>query len=154
MNEKMQTGIDEVHEGLPAVPASILLVEDDPAVREVTRNVLEMGGYLVLTADGPAEAAGIVGNLSTRIDLLLTDVIMPEMNGLQLAKQIRESRPDLDALFMTGYAGTEILRLAGTLPTYIQKPFTVTGLLSRVAEALATRWHNTTRIREPQHTTQ
>jgi len=124
---------------LPAMPPCILLVEDEPMVREVTRNVLEMGGYYVLAADGPASAVLIAGDESTTIDLLLTDVIMPGMNGPELARQLKDLRPELVTLFMTGYAESEALRLAtyGSAQKHIQKPFTVNGLLARVAEALA-----------------
>ncbi len=102
-----------------------------------------MGGYCVLAADGPAAAALIAGDESTKIDLLLTDVIMPGMNGPELARKLRDSRPELVTLFMTGYAECEALRLAtlGAAQRHIQKPFTVDGLLARVADALATRWN-------------
>ena len=134
------------------MPATILLVEDEPAVREVTREALEMGGYRVLAADGPAAAAHIAGDESTAIDLLLTDVIMPGMTGPELALQVRTLRPELVTLFMTGYAESEVLRLAtlGAPHKHIQKPFTIHGLLARVADALAARW-NSNGNQDPQH---
>ena len=120
------------------MPATILLVEDEAAVREVTREALEMGGYHVLTADGAVAATHIAGDASTAIDLLLTDVIMPGMNGPELVRQVKALRPELATLFMTGYAESEILRLAtmGTPHKHIKKPFTVKGLLAGVADAL------------------
>jgi CheY-like chemotaxis protein len=126
------------------MPATILLVDDEPAVREVTRKSLENDGYRVLAADGPASAAHIAGDASTAIDLLLTDVIMPEMNGPELARRVRESRPEMMVLFMTGYAESEALRLAlvGAAQTHIQKPFKVSSLLARVADALEARWNS------------
>ncbi len=91
-------------------PATVLLVEDEPAVREVTRAALEIGGYRVLEADGSATAERIASDDETEIDLLLTDVVMPGMNGAELARRICESRPELVTLFMTGYADSEVLR--------------------------------------------
>ena len=124
--------------------ATILLVEDEPAVRNVTREALEMGGYRVLAADGPVAATHIARDASNVIDLLLTDVVMPGMNGPELARLVRELRPELVTLFMTGYADGEILRLATLegLHRHIQKPFTVHSLLARVGDALAARWND------------
>jgi two-component system cell cycle sensor histidine kinase/response regulator CckA len=135
-------------------PATILLVEDEPAVRNVTREALEMGGYRVLAADGPIAATHIAREESTAIDLLLTDVIMPGMNGPELALRLRELRPELVTLFMTGYADSEVLRLAMLEGSHrhIQKPFTVQGLLARVADALAVRWNNRHAGHVPQYT--
>ncbi len=118
------------------VPPTILLVEDETAVREVTREALEMGGYRVLEASGAQQAIQISNDRSVNINLLLTDVVMPGMSGPDLARQLRQSRPGLVTLFMTGYAENEILRTAasGALHNHIQKPFTVNGLLSRVAD--------------------
>jgi two-component system, cell cycle sensor histidine kinase and response regulator CckA len=133
---------------------TILLVEDEPAVREVTREALEMGGYRVLEADGPEEAAHIASEPSNQIDVLLTDVVMPGMSGPDLAHQVRKLRPGLVTVFMSGYAECEVLRAAahGALRDHIQKPFTVSGLLSRVAQALATRWNARHGNRTPQST--
>ena len=135
------------------MPATILLVEDEATVREVTREALEMSGYHVLAADGATAAVHIAGDESTAIDLLLTDVVMPGTNGVELARQIRESRPELVTLFMTGYAESEILRLAApdAQQKHIKKPFTVSGLLAGVADALAARWNSHDSNRDPQH---
>jgi len=124
------------------MPATILLVEDEPTVREVTREALEMGGYRVLEACGPEEAAQIADDLSAEIDLLLSDVVMPGMSGPELARRVLEARPGLATVFMTGYADSEILQPAthGVPQNHIQKPFTVNGLLTQVAAALASRW--------------
>jgi CheY-like chemotaxis protein len=141
-NDGMRSGT-QGYRWTQTMPATVLLVEDEPAVRMVTREALELGGYQVLEADGPAAAVRIAGEPATAIDLLLTDMIMPGMNGAELARRMREVRPGLVTLFMTGYAESEALRLA-TLEVkhkHIQKPFTVSGLLARVADALATRWN-------------
>jgi len=139
--------------GVQTVPATILLVEDEPAVRMVTREALELAGYNVLEADGPAAAVRIAGGGTTAIDLLLTDMIMPGMNGAELARTVRQRRPTLVTLFMTGYADSEALRLATVefKRKHIQKPFTVHGLLARVAEALASRWNGEEDQQSPQH---
>lgn len=146
----MQKSTDPVNWPTP-VPPTILLVEDEPAVREVTREALEMGGYHVLEAGSPEEAELIANDMSAVIDLLLTDVVMPGMSGLDLARQVGKSRPGLLTLFMTGYTESEILRTAahGTLQNHIQKPFTIDGLLSRVGDALAVRWHRDIENRPP-----
>ena len=135
-------------------PATILLVEDDPAVRQVTRAALEIGGYRVLEADGPVDGRAVSqATAKTVIDLLLTDVVMPGMNGAELAQRIREVRPELVTLFMTGYAESEVLRLAtpGSPQRHIQKPFTVSGLLARVSDALAERWNGRESLQAPQY---
>ncbi len=147
---------NQSYQRMHAIPATILLVEDEAAVRDVTREALEMGGYHVLTADGAAAATHIVCDESTAIDLLLTDVIMPEMNGPELARQVKAIRPELNTLFMTGYAESELLRLAtgGAPHKHIKKPFTVHSLLAGVADALAARWNGSVDdqdIQDPQH---
>jgi two-component system, cell cycle sensor histidine kinase and response regulator CckA len=127
--------------------------EDEPAVRMVTREALELGGYRVLEADGPASAISLVNKHATAIDLLLTDMIMPGMNGAELARRIRALRPGLITLFMTGYAASEALRLA-TLEVkqqHIQKPFTISNLLARVADALAARWNAGNELQAPHY---
>src|SRR5208283_2710998 len=73
------------------VPPTILLVEDETAVREVTREALEMGGYRVLEASGAQEATHIAEDRSAIVDLLLTDVVMPGMSGPGLARKLRQS---------------------------------------------------------------
>ena len=94
------------------LPATILLVEDEAAVREVTREALEMGGYRVLEANGPEAAARIASDPSVQFDLLLTDVVMPGMSGPELARTIGASRAGLVTLFMTGYTDSDTLRAA------------------------------------------
>jgi len=102
--------------------STILLVEDEPVVREVTRAVLEHAGYRVLACNGPDEALRMVGEHRENIGLLLTDVVMPGMNGAELAER---------------HVLHEVLHDDRT--NYIQKPFTINILLSRVAAALRKR---------------
>ena len=117
----------------------ILLVEDEPMVREVTREVLEHAGYQVLESDGPRGALRLAVEHRGRIGLLLSDVVMPGMNGLDLARRILQIQPRLTTVFMSGYADNAVLHKTVRDPftTYIQKPFTIDVLLARVAEALA-----------------
>src|SRR5271167_2499972 len=116
----------------------ILLVEDECMVREVTREVLEHAGYQVLESGGAREALRLAVEHRGRIGLLLSDVVMPGMNGLDLARRIQRIQPRLKIVFMSGYADHAALHTAvrDPLSTYIQKPFTIDVLLARVAEAL------------------
>lgn len=118
-------------------PPVILLVEDETAVREVTREVLLHAGYRVLESGNARDALQWAGAHAEQIDLLLTDVIMPEMNGAELAGRLQEMRPGLVTVFMSGYAESDLARrINQSSATHIQKPFTVHQLLSRVSEAL------------------
>ena len=125
--------------------ATILLVEDEPVVRQVTRAVLEHAGYRVLECNGPEEALRLGSEHRGHIGLLLSDVVMPGMNGPELALQLQSLQPGLITVFMSGYAESFVLRKAmnnkmaqGGMTNYIQKPFTINVLLSRVAAALRT----------------
>jgi two-component system, cell cycle sensor histidine kinase and response regulator CckA len=117
--------------------AVVLLVEDEPVVRDITRQVLENAGYRVLAAGTPSEALRLSNHCARRIDLLLTDVVMPEMNGLELANHLRELQPGLITVFMSGYAdGCLAGKRTAQLALHIQKPFTANFLLARIAHAL------------------
>ena len=118
-------------------PKTILLVEDEATLREVTAILLRNHGHSVLEAHDASEAISIVEKQGLPIDLLLTDVIMPGMNGVELADQLRRTIPSLKVLFVSGYAD-EILLAAGRLPAgayFMHKPLTKTDLdqqLSRI----------------------
>jgi PAS domain S-box-containing protein len=117
--------------------ATVLVVEDEVAVREIAERILTRGGYSVLNAESGQQALDICAREEQRIDLLLTDVIMPEMLGTDLAKQIAGSRSDIRVLYMSGYghsAVKDIHLLDGAV--FIEKPFTAEGLLREVREAL------------------
>jgi PAS domain S-box-containing protein len=118
---------------------TVLLVEDEPALREVTRRMLAAGGYRVLTAANGPEALALADVHGEEIDLLLTDVIMPQMPGPQLAERMRERRASLRVLFMSGFAqpildSSELL-LDGV--ALIEKPFSGPALFAKIAEVLA-----------------
>jgi len=123
-----------------ANPAVVLLVEDEAVVRQITGQVLENAGYRVLESSSPDEALHVASRHQGKVDLLLTDVVMPGMNGIDLAYKLRDLQPDLVTVFMSGYAEDDLTRkMTATAAIHIQKPFTVNFLLSRIAEALETR---------------
>lgn len=121
--------------------STILLVEDEPVVRQVTRAVLEHAGYRVLECNGPEEALRVGSEQRGSIGLLLSDVVMPGMNGPELALRLQNLQPGLITVFMSGYAESFVLRkvMHGGMTNYLQKPFTINTLLSRVAAALRAR---------------
>jgi len=117
---------------------TILLVEDEPAILDVTSEILKRLGYTVLAANSPDEAMHQARAHAGEITLLLTDVIMPEMNGRDLAKKLLAHYPHLKRIFMSGYT-SDVIAHHGVLDSgvsFIQKPFTVTGLAAKVREVL------------------
>jgi PAS domain S-box-containing protein len=119
---------------------TILLVEDDEGVRALSRSILEMYGYIVLEASEPTEAIGICQSYEGTIDALLTDVVMPHMNGRRLSELLRPQRPEMKVLFMSGYTDDAVVR-QGVLEAgvnFVQKPFTPTVLAGKVREVLDT----------------
>ena len=126
---------------LPAVAPgheTVLLVEDEYAVRSLVRHVLADGGYSVLEAHDGREALRICARQADPIDLLITDVVMPEMSGQQLAATAIAAHPNLRVLFLSGYTEEAVLR-HGVLPEkvhFLQKPFTASALTRKVREVL------------------
>jgi two-component system, cell cycle sensor histidine kinase and response regulator CckA len=117
---------------------TILLVEDEFLVRNLSRRILEKHGYDVLEAADGEQALHVFNLNRDRIDLLLTDVIMPKMNGVELRAELAKLRPDLPALFMSGYTGS-ILNNAGVAAAehdLIRKPFTIETLIAAVRAAI------------------
>jgi PAS domain S-box-containing protein len=118
---------------------TILVVEDEDAIREVTRRILSRNGYNVLIASGGPEALTLARQSVVGVDLLLTDVVMPHMLGKEVAQQMQAIQPDLRVLYMSGYA-QPVLASEGTLGVgvlLLEKPFSETMLLDKVREALA-----------------
>jgi len=117
---------------------SVLLVEDDEAVLDMTAEVLRMVGYTVLTAPNPTEAIRVAAHHTGAIDLLLTDVIMPEMNGAELARHIRQERPAIAVLFMSGYPAEQVMKRCASAEVrhLLTKPFSVRELTTRVGQLL------------------
>ncbi|MEN3304143.1 MAG: hypothetical protein V7603_345 [Micromonosporaceae bacterium] len=119
---------------------TILVVEDEPALREVTRRILTRNGYHVLTAGNGPEALKTAEHTTEQIHLLLTDVIMPHMLGKELATTIRDLRPNIRVLYMSGYA-QPVLASQGTLDpgvTLVEKPFSEPTLLDKIRDTLDT----------------
>lgn len=118
---------------------TLLMVEDDEAVLKLGRRVLEGLGYTVLSARTPVEAIRIAAGHAGPVDLLITDVVLPEMNGKQLAERLRASRPGLRCLYISGYTANVIAH-HGVLDAgihFVQKPFTRETLALGVRAALA-----------------
>ena len=117
---------------------TILVVEDEEALREVTRRILARNGYRVLTADGGPEALKIAEHTAEPIHLLLTDVVMPRMLGTELAARMRELRPHARVLYMSGYAEPMLASQGALDPELIlvEKPFTEPVLLHHVRQVL------------------
>ena len=117
---------------------TILLVEDEPDMLELTTRLLKMQGYTVLAACTPGEAIRLAREHAGEIHLLITDVVMPEMNGRDLAKNLLSLYPNLKRLFMSGYTANVIAH-HGVLDEgvhFIQKPFSRKDLAAKVREAL------------------
>jgi PAS domain S-box-containing protein len=127
--------------GAPSGTETILLAEDETAVRLLVEKILARRGYRVLPAANPAEALQIASAERGSIDLLVSDVVMPLMSGADLYMKLREARPELRVLFMSGFADDAIARhgvLASGAP-FIQKPFTGPALAQKVRESIDQR---------------
>jgi CheY-like chemotaxis protein len=131
-------GVAAPHPELAQGRETILLVEDEDAVRVIVRAVLKRNGYNVLDAATPAAACEIFDRHANHIDLLLTDVVMPDMNGPALAQRLIDARPELPVLFMSGYADLPT-PLDASIPNagFLSKPFQASTLATKVKEMLA-----------------
>ena len=125
---------------LPVVGGSetILLVEDEPTVLQMTHKMLELLGYTILTAGSPRDAISFMKEFYGDIHLLMTDMIMPEMNGRDLASLLLAEKPDIKCLYMSGFTA-DIIAKQGVLDEglhFIQKPFSLNELATKVRETL------------------
>jgi signal transduction histidine kinase/DNA-binding LytR/AlgR family response regulator len=130
----------ERNDDLPRGSETILLVEDDASLREVTCEFLRSGGYVVLPAASPEEALDLAKHHNGQINFLLTDVIMPKMNGRELASRLIAVRPGLKILYVSGYTDG-IVRDGAHAPleeglAFLQKPYTRHALMRKVREIL------------------
>jgi two-component system cell cycle sensor histidine kinase/response regulator CckA len=139
------------HTGEFAVPLTrgtetILLVEDDAGVRRLTQRILLDAGYKVVAARSGREALSIMKEQRPDIDIVLTDVIMPEMGGREMIDRLRERFPDILAIYMSGYTDDDILRRGMLDPSmeFLQKPFTATALTQLLRRVLDERTGTTT----------
>jgi PAS domain S-box-containing protein len=117
---------------------TILLVEDDDRVRALVSNMLRKNGFTVLLASAGDQALEIAARHRGRIHLLLTDVLMPGLNGRMLSERLTATRPETRVLYMSGYSDDDILRLGvkKNAAHFIQKPFSVDALVHKIRETL------------------
>jgi CheY-like chemotaxis protein len=127
-----------VTEEMPTGDETVLLVEDEPALRFLVRTVLAKAGYTVISADSPADALAAADDPERRVDLLVTDVVMPGMSGGALYVELKQRRPALRVVFMSGFADDTIEQFGviGEGLPFLQKPFTAAALTQKVREAL------------------
>jgi len=127
--------------GLSVGHLTVLLVEDEPAMLDLARRLLEGLGHTVLAACTPQEALEIARRRAGPIELLLTDVVMPQMNGKDLAQRVLALHPDMRCLFMSGYTA-DIIATHGIIDEdvhFLEKPFSQSDLSSRIRDAMAPR---------------
>jgi PAS domain S-box-containing protein len=139
--EKLPDNTAETAPPIPRGSENVLLVEDEDAVRSLVRGLLRSRGYTVLEASNAAEAVRISNDFVGPIHVLLTDVVMPEVSGRELADQLRQLRPEMRLLYMSGYTEDTIVH-HGVLTSdvgFLQKPFTPDLLLRKVRETLDRR---------------
>jgi two-component system, cell cycle sensor histidine kinase and response regulator CckA len=134
---------DAGEDAAPAGEASrgsetVLVAEDEDGVRELLRKILTEFGYSVLTARHGRDALMLAGEGASDIDLLVTDVVMPEMSGRELAQTLRCRRPDLKVLYVSGYTDDEVLQrgVVGPEVAFMRKPFAAEDLARRVRSLL------------------
>jgi CheY-like chemotaxis protein len=120
----------------PALSGTILLVEDEAAVRGLARRILAQKGYRVLEASDGAVALRLAAGHVGEIDLVLTDVAMPVLGGRGLVEELRELSPGMRVLFMSGYPREEVFPDKKDQTPYLQKPFTTETLIAEVSSAL------------------
>jgi DNA-binding response OmpR family regulator len=120
---------------------TVILVEDDRFLRDLAGDVLECAGHRVLKAHSAEMATTLFRRHGRVVDLLLTDVMLPGKSGRELAKQMRERRPALKVMFISGYAQNPGLRarINGPGTCYLQKPFSAHSLLKKIDQLLASR---------------
>jgi DNA-binding NtrC family response regulator len=124
---------------MPDTQPVVLVVDDDESVRRITTEILRKGGYTVLQAAGGTEALSVSWNHDGGLDLLLTDIVLPGMNGVQLASRIADQRPGIAVIFMSGRPEVDAVRFGVQAPGYpfLPKPFGVEELLAIVGTVVA-----------------
>lgn len=121
----------------PVARPAILLVEDEPMIRSLIQRMLEGEGYELIVATNGDDAAAQARERSAPIDLLLTDVVMPRMDGFELSGHIVDAHPECSVLFLSGYADESSSVRAGlkhTRHAFLLKPFTKDALLAKISE--------------------
>jgi CheY-like chemotaxis protein len=117
---------------------TILIVEDEPAVRDIARRILRRQGYVVLVASSGAEALAISAEFATTIHLVISDAVMPGMGGAEVVRRLKLQRPEIRVLFMSGYTDDEVVRrgIVSAAVPFVQKPFDLAVLERAVRDAL------------------
>jgi two-component system, cell cycle sensor histidine kinase and response regulator CckA len=133
---RVEAAVEEARKSLGKGSETILLVDDEEGVRKLVYAILKSNGYDVLEANGGAAALAAFEKNAHKIDLVLTDVVMPQMSGFELGKQLEGHSPALKILYMSGYRDNAS-GPAGSVPrAFLHKPFTPTALLAKVREVL------------------
>ncbi len=121
----------------PPKPAvTILVVEDEDGIRSLVRKILKRQGYQILEASNGKDALAIAAAFEQPLQMLLTDVMMPGMTGVELARQLSESRPDTRVLYVSGYTDDATMQMLPEDTAFLQKPFTLGSLVNKVKEVL------------------
>jgi DNA-binding NtrC family response regulator len=120
-------------------PATILLVDDDEAIRRFVRRILQQQGFHVIEACDGADALKVASVYAEPVNLLLTDVIMPKVNGLVLTQRLLQDRPGIGVLYMSGHVEKSMLLATHPESILIQKPFTPDALIAAVRQILASQ---------------
>jgi CheY-like chemotaxis protein len=135
-NEPTEPPAEDVPPAPPPGAETIMLVEDEDVVRELVATILEEEGYVVVSAASPRQALRLLEVV--RPDLLLTDVVMPEMNGMELARRVLEQQPGIAVLYTSGYAADVVTdrNVLGPADAFIQKPYPAAALTDMVRRLL------------------
>jgi len=141
VHDNLQNNERSSSAGLQRGTETILLVEDEELVRGLSRDTLESCGYTVIEANNGIDALQLCAERKFHIDLLLTDVVMPQMGGRELAEKLLLKFPQIRVLFTSGYTDDAVVRhgIIAKGTNFIQKPFTLDALARKVRESLDSR---------------
>lgn len=135
---QVQPGVSSPRNQSPRGTETVLLVEDEEQVLALARRILQHQGYTVLTAATPEAALELAAREAGRVQLVITDVVMPGMNGRELCERLKAHQPQMRCLYMSGYT-SDVIAHRGVLEEgvqFLQKPFTIESLATAVREAL------------------
>jgi two-component system cell cycle sensor histidine kinase/response regulator CckA len=134
-----ETGVGSVSAAAPRGSETVLLAEDEQDVREVAREFLESGGYTVIEANNGAEALRLAAGHKGKIDLLVTDLVMPGMTGQELARRLQKESSGLGVIYMSGYSENAAAEAAQWDPStrLLTKPFSRNTILRTVRDVLS-----------------